>query len=259
MKLILILCFLFTSLILTGYHPISESEKDDIDSSLIKFYSSGAIYLKYNDFDILSITIMNDSKDDIYIFWNNFIFQNLIESKYDREVKRQIISNEIILYDTNNADRLLKVTYSDSTINNYPVLMKFPNYENKLKKERYYSFSIPLRIKDLNETVSILKRNEYRYTFKLNYITEQDLKKINTELGMDISRYIICPINTRISNGKPIKNSVEYFECFETAEINYDKNKIQEVLKKYIKHLETDVTIQVFENNPIYSDWRDQE
>lgn len=247
MKYLLILAFLTLNYPIFSFHPIDEIPEEYRNLPEIRLYSSGNITLEDNYLNIESLAPINDSDEDIYVFWSNFLAVNLLDKNVGIGIKKQITTNEILIYDTNFTQNQKTLNYKDSAILNYPVFLKFPCEKNIIKKDRRGGLSLVLYIKNVSDYLDFPFDFSNRFSLVLNYLKESDIKKINNELGINIIKNTIMLSSVDISSYLPLKNGKGYLECFESEELGLDPNKVEQVLKKYIKQVKTEEILNVYE------------
>lgn len=247
MKYLLILAFLTLNYPIFSFHPIDEIPEEYRNLPEIRLYSSGNITLEDNYFNIETITPINDSDEDIYIFWSNFLAVNLLDKNVRQGIKKQITTNEILIYDTNFTQNQKTLNYKDSAILNYPVFLKFPSKKNIIEKVRNRGFSITFYQDNLSNDLKNPLDYSNRFSLVLNYLKESDIKKINNELGINIIKNTIMLTSVNFSSFQRLKNGKGYLECFESEELGLDPNKVEQVLKKYIKQVKTEEILNVYE------------
>ncbi|PKL79727.1 MAG: hypothetical protein CVV25_06970 [Ignavibacteriae bacterium HGW-Ignavibacteriae-4] len=234
---------------LFGFHPKDEFQFKNNEMPEIRLYASGNIILEYNLFEIPAIAIINDSDEDIYVLWNNFTIYNMFSSLKDTLLKNQIITNQIVLYDSTIKSKQVNIEYVDSTIEYYPFLIKFQSNKKYKIKERLRGFSFSFINEDITNSLESLVNKNIMFGVTLNYIKASDVKEINRLLGFDITKHSILPTNTTLSSHLTFNGTNGFLECFETEKLEIDPIKLNSILKKYIKQVETDEYISIWEKD----------
>lgn len=230
---------------LFGFHPpydrFDKSEKDSLD-----LYVSADIYLKSNNINIEGIILSNYTDKDIYVFWNSFVFQNLIQDD-NSIIKKTAYMNELTIF-RNESRSIAK--YIDSTSNAIPVLIKFPKNSERKKRPQNKGQSIELFFNDLNEFISTKDQNLVKLKVTINYLESEDVEFINEKFGINLADKAIMPLDTKISTFSRLKESYGYVDCFNSNEINRNLNEFHSIISSKIKHLTIYIYPAIFESDP---------
>jgi hypothetical protein len=94
---------------------------------------------------------MNRTEKEIFVFWNSFIFQNLITESNIKQ-KKTAFMNEIVMFRKGNP---VVPTYIDSNSNSLPVFIKLPKYSEYKKRTQNKGQSIKISFDDLNKYIKL--------------------------------------------------------------------------------------------------------
>lgn len=231
-----------------GYHPPYEPYKnnDDLILDSIELNVYAEIYLHSNTLNLDDVLMMNRTEKDIYVFWNSFIFQNLI-NKSNINQKKTAYMNELIIY---KKDSSVTPNYKDSISNSVPVFIKLPRYSEYQKRTQNKGQNIKLFFDDLNQYISIEDHRYIELKVTVNYIDSDDAKMLNEKFGINISEQAIIPLDTRISTFSRLEGTTGYVDCFNSTKIDKDLKEFNDILKSMIKKLTIYVHPDIFEFDP---------
>jgi hypothetical protein len=217
---------------------------DDIVDS-IEIYVHANIYLNSNTLDLDDILISNNSDKDIYIFWNSFVFQNMIQMD-STPIKKNPYMNELIIYKRGNP---VVPNYLDSISIYNPIFIKFPKYNEYKKRHQNKGQSIKVFANNLNKTISYKERNSIELKITFNYLNSEDLNLLKDKYEIDFSERAIIPLDTRISTYCNLEKSFGYIDCFNSTKIIKDLKEFNTIISSLIKEITVIVYPNVFERN----------
>lgn len=236
MRLLLILSFFVIhsfvypqdedKIIIDCYNSIDSVSYDDKADSINILFTAEINYRGNLTFS--SLNLYSKAEQYVYFIFDDIILIDNLEhtSEY---VKVPIAASYITLYKDENDLNYLE-EYNSNII--FPCYYKIDNQE----KNRY-DFSIELLNNDFRKKID---KGENAYAkVKLFYFLEEDLLKIEKELGFSIQNSRIQSRNFQTKFLIDIENKqINLLNLFDSNISNINKEKLVSIFKKYVKSIE---------------------
>lgn len=227
--IIIVLIICWGNISLTFAKQFVEIQENDS----VQFYTTS--YVEGNNLK-LDMMLKSNMEDNIYVFNDDFMFYNLLDTAHDF-IDLNRLTSEIILFDDNKKLELLNNRYYKQK------MTSFPTYYKGSKESTDNSFTYKLYRKDLK---TYFKPNtNYYMKVKLYYFEESSIDKINEILNIDIRASQIQLYNSSIQYSFRLNNSETFLDCAITNSFDLDPSKLEEVIQKYIKVFEKILRVEL--------------